>query len=61
MFALVGAVSARSSLVVKTKKDAALTAVLSIDPDGWLDEFGALMAASGPGSPATNRFAMLRG
>jgi hypothetical protein len=48
-------------LVVKTKKDAALTAVLSIDPDGWLDEFGALMAASGPGSPATNRFAMLRG
>ncbi len=43
MFALVGAVSARSSLVVKTKKNAALTAAYSIDPEGWLDEFGALM------------------
>jgi SRSO17 transposase len=43
VFALVGAVSARSSLVVKTKKTAALTAAYSIDPDGWLDEFGALM------------------
>lgn len=43
MFALVEAVSARSSLVVKTKKNAALTAVFSIDPDGWLDEFGTLM------------------
>jgi SRSO17 transposase len=28
---------------VKTKKTAALTAVNSIDPDGWLDEFGTLM------------------
>jgi SRSO17 transposase len=43
VFALVGAVSARSSLVVKTKKSAALTAAFSIDPGGWLDEFGALM------------------
>jgi SRSO17 transposase len=43
VFALVGAVSARSSLVVKTKKAAALTAASSIDPDGWLDEFGTLM------------------
>ena len=43
MFALVGAVSARSSLVVKTKKSAALTAAFSIDPDRWLDGFGALM------------------
>ena len=30
-------------MVVKTKKTAALTAVQSIDPDRWLDEFGALM------------------
>ena len=43
MFALVGAVSARASLVVKTNQTAALTAALSIDPDDWLDEFGALM------------------
>jgi SRSO17 transposase len=28
---------------VKTKKTAALTAAFSIDSDGWLDEFGALM------------------
>lgn len=42
MFALFRGVSARSSLVVKTKKTAALTATLSIDPDDWLDEFGAL-------------------
>ncbi len=40
---MVGAVSARSSLVVKTKKNGALTAAYSIDPEGWLDEFGALM------------------
>lgn len=43
MFALVGAVSARSSLVVKTQKTAALTAVFSVDPDRWVDEVGALM------------------
>ncbi|WP_163698543.1 hypothetical protein [Mycolicibacterium sarraceniae] len=43
MFALVEAVSARSSLVVKTTKNAALTAPLSIDPGDWLDEFVALM------------------
>ena len=43
MFALVGAVSARISLVVKTSQDAALTAAFSIDPECWLDEFGALM------------------
>jgi SRSO17 transposase len=43
VFALAGAVSARSSLVVKTKKTAALTAAFSIDLDDWLDEFGALM------------------
>jgi SRSO17 transposase len=43
VFALVGAVSARASLVVKTNQTAALTAALSIDPDDWLDEFGALM------------------
>lgn len=43
MFALVGAASARLSLVVKTKKSAALAAVYSIDPDRWSDEFGALM------------------
>jgi SRSO17 transposase len=42
VFALFRGVSARSSLVVKTKKTAALTATLSIDPDDWLDEFGAL-------------------
>ena len=28
---------------MKTKKTAALTAAFSIDPDRWLDEFGALM------------------
>ena len=28
---------------MKTKKPAALTAAYSVDPDGWLDEFGALM------------------
>ena len=28
---------------MKTKKTAALTAAYSIDPDSWLDEFGALM------------------
>lgn len=43
VFALVEAVSARSSLVVKTKKGASLTAAFSIDLDNWLDEFGALM------------------
>ena len=43
MFALVGAVSARISLVVKTNQNAALTAAFSIDPEDWLDEFGALM------------------
>jgi SRSO17 transposase len=43
VFALVGAVSARASLVVKTNQTAALTAALSIDPGEWLDEFGALM------------------
>ena len=30
-------------MVVKTKKTTALTAVESIDPDRWVDEFGALM------------------
>ncbi|BBY57726.1 hypothetical protein [Mycolicibacterium sarraceniae] len=43
MFALVETVGARSSLVVKTTKNAALTAPLSIDPGDWLDGFGALM------------------
>ncbi len=43
MFALVEAVSARLSLVVKTIQSAAPTAASSIDPDHWLDEFGALM------------------
>lgn len=43
MFALVGAVSGRISLVVKTSRPAALTAAYSIDPDRWLAEFGALM------------------
>ena len=43
MFALVEAVSARLSLVVKTNQSAAPTAAFSIDPDDWLDEFGALM------------------
>jgi SRSO17 transposase len=43
VFALVGAVSARLSLVVKTNQTAALTAGFSIDPDDWLDEFGALV------------------
>lgn len=42
MFALVGGVSARLSLVVKTNQTAALTAELSIDPHDWLEEFGAL-------------------
>jgi hypothetical protein len=28
---------------VRTKKPAALTAAHSVDPDGWLEEFGALM------------------
>ena len=48
VFALVGAVSARLSLVVKTIQSAALTAAFSIDPDDWLDEFGALMDRIGP-------------
>ena len=43
MFALVGAVSARSSLVVKTNLCAAPSGAVSIDPDDWLDGFGALM------------------
>jgi SRSO17 transposase len=43
VFALVEAVSARLSLVVKTIQSAAPTAASSIDPDHWLDEFGALM------------------
>lgn len=43
MFALVGAASARSSLVVKTKKNTALAAAYSIDPDDWVDGYGALM------------------
>jgi SRSO17 transposase len=43
VFVLVGAVSARLWLVVKANQTAALTAAFSIDPDDWLDEFGALM------------------
>lgn len=43
MLSQVRAVSARSLVVVKTSKNAALAAAHGIDPDRWWDGFGALL------------------